>query len=214
MTITELISEARQDLLGDTVADYLWSDAQLTRFANEAILEACERAPLITRTNTISVVAGTAEYTLNEFTRQIYTAKLDLATSPLYQATESDLALYYTSQWRTKNNTPTHYVRTGNKIRLYPNPIVNDNLVIVAKSIPDDDFDLETDIDPAYHKDLLYYIAYKAYMYPDADSIATAKADEYLAKFTARFGPRKSAKWDKVSQNHVMYGGWIGGRMA
>ncbi len=47
MTINDLIKIARQDILNDVVPDYLWSDAQLERFANDAIAEACHRAPIL-----------------------------------------------------------------------------------------------------------------------------------------------------------------------
>lgn len=214
MTINDLITEAREDILDDiNSAKYLWSVKQLTRYANEAVLEACSRAPLINRVKTKAIVATTAEYVLDSFIRQIYVAKLDLQTEPLIQITDAQLSIGVGYNWRTSTGTPTHYIRTGHKLRLYPIPIVDDTLVMTTSSIPDDDFDFEEDIDPAYHKCLLYYIAYKAYMLNDADTYNPVKAADFLKMFDAVFGVKHTAKYNSVAFDTPMYGTIICGRM-
>lgn len=213
MTIADLVAEARADILADTAAEYLWSDVQLTRYANEAILKACSRAPLINRVKTNAIVATTAEYVLDSFVRQLYVAKLDLQTYPLIQTTDAQLSIEVGYNWRTRTGTPTHYIRTGHKLRLYPIPIVNDTLVMTTSSIPDDDFYFEDDIDPAYHKCLLYYIAYKAYMLNDVDTYNPVKAADFLKMFDAVFGVEHTAKYNSVAFDTSLYGTIIGGRM-
>jgi hypothetical protein len=213
MTIDDLITEARQDFLNDNVAPYLWSKEQLERFANEAILEACSRAPLLIRVRTVSVVDGTAEYAINEFTRQIQLAKLSLQTDPLIQTTDAKLSIFRGVHWRELEGTPTHYVRKGHSITLYPKPIVNDTLSLVTTNIPDDDFDFDADIDSAYHKGLVFWMAYKAFMFPDADTYNPVKANDFLVQFEAKFGKRKSAKYDSVAFDSPMYGTISAGRM-
>ena len=213
MTITDLVNETRADFLNDSVAPYLWSDAQLTRYANEAIQEACGRAPLIIRVKTVSVLPGTADYIIDSYTKQIQVAKLSLATSPLQPATDADLSTRIGYSWRTRNGTPIGYVRRGHKITLYPNPIVADTLVITASSLPDGDFDIEDDIDPAYHKSLIFYMVYKALMLNDADTYNPVKAADFLKMFDAKFGIQHTAKYNSVSYDTPMYSTVSPGRM-
>jgi hypothetical protein len=213
MDIASLVRYTREDFLDDTVEDYLWNTAQLTRFANEAVKQACIRAPLLKKSKTISVVADTADYTIESTVRQIYVAKLDLGVNPLIQETDEGLSLMIGSNWRTRTGTPTHYVRLGKKLRLYPIPLVNDTLVMSTSNIPDDDFDLEDDIDPTYHEALAFWIAYKAFMFPDKDTYNPVKAADYLAMFNSAFGDSHTAKYDEVSFNTPTYVSHAGGRI-
>jgi len=70
MTLAELIAAFRTDA-DDLVANpYLWSDAELTRWANEAEQEAALRAKLLFDASTmavcqIAVLAGTTSYALH-----------------------------------------------------------------------------------------------------------------------------------------------------
>jgi hypothetical protein len=212
MTITDLINEARADLLNDLATPYLWSDTQLTRFANEAIVEACQRAPLIARVSTVSIVAGTATYAINGTIRQLLYAKLALSLSPLLQTTDAELSMRVSTDWRLREGTPTHYLKAGHRLTLYPKPVVNDTLALSTSNVPDDAFDLDEDIDAVYHKPLLFYIAYKALMMNDADTYNPLKAADFLRMFTEVFGARKTAKYDQVEL--PMYGTLISGRMA
>lgn len=213
MSISDLVKEARFDILGDSVPEYLWSDKQLTRYANEAVQEACIRAPLIVKTYSIPVVATTAEYALSPYMRQINHAKMTLVEKPLAQSTDVALSMQYGYAWRDTAFTPTHYVRTKQKLRLYPVPIVNDTLFVTGSCIPDDDFDLDEDIDPGYNKGLLYWIAYKAYLLNDSDSGNKARADEFLGLFEGVFGRRRSAAFDTFAFNNPMYSTITSGRL-
>jgi hypothetical protein len=204
-TISDLVNEARSDLLNDTVADYLWSTEQLTRYANEAITEACKRAPLITRAKTLSIVAAQADYVMDASIRQIYRAKLNLATRPLLQTTDVILSMQHGTAYQTYTGTPTHFVRHGHKLKLYPIPIVDDTLRLDTSNTPDDDFDLDEDIDVGCYPNLLWYIAYKAYSLRDMDTYDPVKAQEYLNRFNAFFGQPKTARYDSFSQDNPMY---------
>lgn len=204
MNLTELIAAARTDILDDTVSPYLWSDAQLTRYANEAIKEACKRAPLLRRTYNVKVISGKAEYTLESSVRTILFAKLNNQVESLAQSTDAALsAVDY--QWRDLTGVPKAYVRTNTKLRLYPNPTTDDVLVLNTTNIPDEDFDLEDEFDQTYIESLMYWIAYKAYMLNDADTFNPVKASEFRQLFDAAFGLGHSAKWDQVAQDNPLY---------
>jgi hypothetical protein len=212
-TISDLVTEARTDLLNDTVADYLWSTEQLTRYANEAITEACKRAPLITRTKTVAVLKTVADYVMDSSIRQIYRAKLNLSTRPLIQSTDVIMSMQHGTEWQTRTGTPTHFIRHGHKLKLYPIPLVNDTLRIDASCLPDDDFDLDEDIDTSYYPAIVSYIAYKAFSLRDMDSYDPGKANELLAVFNAKFGQPHTARYDSFSQDNPMYATVVSGRM-
>lgn len=213
MTLAELLTKAREDFLDDAVAPQRWSDTQLKRFALEAMTEACKRADLLQRVDTIAVTATTEEYALEPYVKQIKVAKLDLSDYPLNQTTESELSLFTGSSWRITTGTPTHYVRIGSAIRLYPIPIVDDSLVIASSGLPEDDGALDL-INPEYHYGLLHYMAFKARNDRDLDKYDPVKAKEHLADFNDFFGLPKSAKYSEVAKATPMYGTMFGGRMA
>ena len=212
-TISDLVSEARTDLLNDTVADYLWSTEQLTRYANEAITEACKRVSLITRSKTVPVLKTIADYVMDSSTRQIYQAKLNLSTRPLIQSTDVILSMQHGTAWQTHTGTPMNFVRTGHKLRLYPIPLVDDTLTLNTSNTPDDDFDLDDDIDASFYPALIGYIAYKAYSLRDMDTYDPVKSAEYLTRFNAVFGQPRTAKYDSYSFDNPMYATATSGRM-
>ena len=217
MLMRDLVNEVRFDYLDDDSSS-LWSDAQLLRDANEAISEAFQRAPLLLKTSTLTIVAATAEYSIDPSIRLIYTAKLDLINTPLEQSTDAQLSLMFGSSWRVNTGTPVYYVRTGHKIRLYPIPIVNDSLVLNTTYILDysqsmlDDLDDFIDLD--YQKSLVHFFVYKAKSLRDIDTYDPVKAQEHLTLFDNMFGLKKTAKYNSVSFETPMYATISSGRMA
>lgn len=213
MTIAALIAEARRDLLNDYIEPYRWSDEQLTRYANEAVTEACNRIELIHKTKTLSVVAGTAAYVIDPYTQKIFYANLALGDTPLKQATAATLDITQGYQWRSRTGTPRDYIREGRTLTLFPNPVVNDTLTFNCTSIPDLTFDIDTDIEAADQKGLLYWIAYKAFLFPDPETFNNLRAIDYFTMFNSVYGVPKSTKYLHATQNNPMYGTIYGGRM-
>ena len=218
MTIADLVTECIEDILDDNdraQGDELWSDAKLTRYAKEAIKELCTRASVLIKNTTVSVVAATSEYSINSYIRQIYTANLTLADYPLIQKTNEELTLKYGRAWRLAAGTPTHFIRENHTIKLYPIPIANDTLTIKATHIPAT-ADYETDlalISPAYHKTLLYYMAYKSLLTNDADAGLQAKAADYLAMFEKEAGSKPSIHHEQFIFNTPTHGANVPIRM-
>lgn len=219
--LTDLVLHARFDILGDVVEPYLWPDDDLIRYANDAIVEACLRAPILKRVSAVATFAAIGTYQIDLSIKQILFAWLDLATKPLIQTTDSELSLNYGSQWRTRTGTPTHYVRVGHELTLFPVPVANDTLVISSTNTPDSTFDLDADIEPIYYNALMYYMAYLAFRTSvDVNPILgenrlqnPLKALEYLALFDAQFGTKKTAKFQQISQDTPLYGSVTGGRV-
>lgn len=206
-SITELVSTARRDVLdNDTIAPYRWSDAQLTQWANEAIQEACARASLLTETNTIVVITGTSDYPIDRKARQILFAKNSLQNYPLKQITDAELIVRHSRNWRIRKGTPTHYLRIGHTITLYPIPVADDTLTIQTVNnfvIGTPVTDLSELIDERYHVDLMHWIAHKAYISDrrDPDLHDPERSAEHNALFEAAFGFKHSAKYEQVVFN-------------
>lgn len=213
MSIASLIQDVREDIIDDVGLQKRLSDSQLTRFANEAIKEACMRAPLLVATKTFKVIAGKSEYELDEFTRQIIDVKFSLSPHPLRQETDDGLSLNYGSDWKLRAAPPTHYTRLNRVLRIYPIPVVDDVLAVKMSRIPDDDFDLDEDIDPSYYDSFKYYVAYKAFSQRDNDNYDPVKASSFLELFNSMFGTKHSAKYDTVNFNTPMYATVTSGRM-
>lgn len=215
MVIADFITQVRADFLDDTVTENLWTDVQLTRFIKEAINELCVRASVLNKSSNVYVAAGVASYDIDATIRQIYVAKLDLNDRPLQQTTEPELSISRGSAWRTTTGTPTHYVRRGHVITLYPQPLVSDVLVIASSNITDADdvaSDLEL-IDAVYHRSLMYYVAYKALLLHDADAGLQAKAADYLMLFESNVGIKHSVKHDQFKFDTPTYGSFVPTRM-
>ena len=215
MTLDELVDNTREDILMDLIPDaYLWSDKQLLRYAKEACLEACKRAPLINATHTKSVIVARASYDIDEEIRQIKSIILTSTTDPLTQTTDYEIQLMYGPQWRNNTGTPTHYIRTNHALLLYPIPEVADSITLYTTDRPDEFIYLDDEFDSSYHQALQYWIAHRAYQKNDANTFNSQKAIDYLAMFNAKFGEPKSARLEQFAFNNPMYGTIISGRMA
>lgn len=213
MAISDLVAQVREDILDDTVAPYLWSDAALTRYANEAVSEACKRAPLINRSSTIAVVVGTPTYLLDSSVKQVTLVITGATQSPLTQTTTAELDAFVGVHWRDQEGTPTHFIKQAHKLTLYPKPVATDSLLITSINTPDDDFDLDDDIDSSLHHGLMYYIAYKAYLKHDADTYNPERAAEHLALFDRYFGMQKSVRLQTIQSDMPLYQTLAGGRL-
>jgi len=211
VNIQDIVAYARTDILDDTISDnYLWNDKQLTRYAKDAVVEACKRAPILKATFSIPIVANTASYTMDRTVKQIYLATL---TNVIGQTTDEELSLLAGASWRTRTGTPTSYVRRDFTLTLYPKPVASDTLVLSTSIVPIDDFDLY-DIDEKFLSGLVYYVAYKAYGLRDADTFDKQASASNMELFNQFFGLPKSAKWHTIAQETPMYATVIGGRIA
>ena len=216
MTLAELINELRSDILEDDIAPYQWSDTQLVRYLNEGAKEACLRSPLYKDTQTVSVVAGTANYTLDDETLEIDEITLALQTDPLIMSTHDQVAIRYGASWRETTGTPLAYVRKDLTITLYPEPIVDDTMTIIAFRVPDKMTSASQipEFLDYYHQSLLYWAAYKAFLNPDIDQGNVDRGMSFMAMFERYFGPRKSAKYDAIQRNTPKYHSVAPRRMA
>lgn len=91
MTLAELITDFRLRT-GDVNPEYMFSDAQITSFANQAVTEAAIRSRLLFDTEDVTLTANTKRYTLNPVVFKVDSAVL---TEP----TVLDAELLTTAGW-------------------------------------------------------------------------------------------------------------------
>lgn len=211
MTLIQLIEHLRVSILDDTggtAVDWTtvsetdieayqlrWSNEELTRFINEAQNKVCSGSLVLRKSEEdfyINVVAGTAEYDYNPLIIKIKSAVLGSEAKELYP-TEFE-QLIGIKDWRTKEHTPTHYVvdESAYKIRLYPIPVINDELQLIYNRLPLTPLDWATpdgvpEIPEQYQIDMLDYAAHMAYMKDEANTLDPQKAITHLQKFNAQF---------------------------
>lgn len=107
MNLQDLVDELRENILNDRsdrtagTADYLWLDATLVRYINEAQRRFAKRALVIRDSTTtevvnVTIVAGITEYTLHPSIIGVLSAKISGATTDLIRVGHSILGEYIT----------------------------------------------------------------------------------------------------------------------
>lgn len=221
MTLQDLV-EAFRSRAQDNAAPYLWSDAEVKEFANDAENEAAERASLLRDTTTaaiceVDVVAATAGYLLDARILRVERAKLDLGATPLSLTSTAAMdrgsgvtprdwraqAMSWQSGgfgWEQRTGTPVMALldREGSrwKLTLYPKPVADDTLRLQVFRQPLADMaanDDEPEIPARLHIRLLDWMMHRAYSKQDTETFDQAKADKAEAAFTRTFGERIDA---------------------
>ena len=213
MTLNDLIDEFRT-ISQDVREPYLVSNESLVKYANEAVQQACERAPLLWDSTsafcTVPIVAATATYTLDAAVRQIDDFRLRSNGEALAQTSETVLQRIVGNRWPTDTDTPRAFIRHDGKIRLYPIPAVNDTLDLSVYRLPTATEAMTlahaktaSPIIPAkYHIDLVYWMLHRFYLVDDVDiAAAQAKAGTYFDLFESKFGIRPTARLERFRQD-------------
>ncbi len=183
--------------------DLLWSLPEWTEYANDAENEACIRANIIIdRTSAIagiSIISGTATYSIDEKILLIKRAKLSSGTEPLVKTSRRVLDATYPN-WEVDTGTVRSWLPDGsNKITLYKSPLANSTLNLMISRLPlaamllVNKLTVSPEIDTQYHQGLVDWMLHRAYSKQDSQTLDLGKAKEHLARFTKRFGERPPA---------------------
>jgi hypothetical protein len=203
MTLGELIKLARIRL-DDRVPEYLWSDAELTEFANTAVEEAADRTRCLRDTYTTPTAVGVYEYTF-PFTplwvhRAWYT---NPANGVREQVKFSSTQEFFTlTQFGNFSGTPPRFFASADTwatVRLNPIPSEVGTLLFEYSRLPSEDERMvgagdEPIIPTEMHRDLVHWIVYEAFTLRDSDTREKNGADKAEARFDRRFGPKISGK--------------------
>lgn len=211
MTLGELRALFRRQT-GDEKADYLWSNAEVTEFANEAEREACRRADLLidsktTKLCTVTVKAGKDGFDLDDVVLDIRRMRVNGLALSLDPISVADLDCGY-GAWETQTgNQLLHYVpdMTTAFIRVYPIPTQDTVLRMTVNRLPLQPMVRDTD-EPEilwrHHRKLIHWMMHLAYLKQDSETFDPAKAQREEAAFVKEFGPAKSARneqWQRMT---------------
>lgn len=202
MTLRELIALARRQSF-DNGAPLLWTDPEWTDYANEAEREACRRAHLIVDSETadlctFTLAIGAATIPRDPRVLRVRRILLGSHTRPLSRIDVRDLDICAPG-WESQQGLVEAYVGnySSGAIRLYRKTSIADTARLTVVRLPLDDMakdDDEPEIPTAYHRKLVDHMLELAYQKQDDETRDPKKEADAAARFTASFGPARSAK--------------------
>lgn len=205
MNLTALEALFRADIK-DAATPYLFSQAQVWAWLNEAEREACLRADLIFDEATaavcqVAVTAGTASYTLHaKITRVAYATFLATGASAedrvVLELVDRIELTRRRPHWRTETEEPRELIVEQRKARFGCIPQDDGTLALECYRLPLNDMaaaDAEPEIGAAHHLGLVQWAKYRAYLVPDTETYDEAAAERALAEFERIFGLRPDA---------------------
>lgn len=206
MNLGQLVEKFRIDA-DDNAAPYLWSNADLTMFLNEAQEEACIRGKLIFEADSQSIcevaISGLATtYPLNPSIIEIVYVSLTDSSGSVYPIEIKDrIELDRISpNWRDTVERPKYIIHLDNSIRIGCIPDADYTIKLEVHRLPlvglVDDTDIP-EINAAHHIKLVQYALYRAYSKPDADALNLNKAQTAYDNFERYFGARPNAELRK-----------------
>lgn len=215
MILAELVRACRErldDLGGDMEgldwetddSPLLWSNDELTRYANQAEREFCRRRPIedaeTAAVCTIAVTAGIPVYPYSDRIVGIKRAKLDSMDRPLTKVTRRWLD---TERWGWEGLTDEtdFYLDdlTEGRLRVVGAPTADDTLRLTVGRYPLADMawaDRDTvspEIPLKHHDDLIHWMLHLAYLKADAETFDAKRAGGFADLFEAEVGPRIDA---------------------
>lgn len=184
-TVGDLIKAFREDER-DAVEPFLWTDAQLVRFANEALTEfALETKSIYDDSSYITRF----DYAAGQQDFELHPAVIDVV-----EAYAAGRQLRVTAPGVVRRNelpsggTPELLVlnRSANALKLYPAPALAGSLELTVIRKPLGEVgkaDAIPDVPQDERRHLLLYMAHRAYNVHDADVFDPAKARDFLSEF-------------------------------
>ena len=205
MKVADFI-EAFRDQVADHAVPPFWSDAQIVRYLNEAVQEACERAKLIEdrltpAVCTITLAPDVSTYQLHPSVFEIKRATL--RGRPLDETSVEELDCDFPG-WESAKGLPRAFIfeqangARAASIRLVRIPTQADTLALTVyrgalKPLSADFDTAKPEIPERFHERLMDWVLHRAYLKQDADTFDPTKAAESKALFVQAFGERPDA---------------------
>lgn len=202
MQLSELITLFRQEA-DDTVQPYLWSDAELIDFANDAQDEACRRGRLLVDSTTPEITSRSVLVADNGLlpldARVLFIRRARLAGRVALQRMNMQDMESWNAFWQDMApGTPTMFITdysTG-YVQLWPMPDANSTLLLTVVRMPMNQMNDGSDVPeiaPRWHRSLRHWMLYRAYSKQDSEANDPKKAADSLALFEQEFGKKSSA---------------------
>jgi hypothetical protein len=201
----------------DNTSELLWSNESLSRYINEAEIQAVRRCLPIKdfTTYTIDVVAAKHTYDVDPKIIRVLDIDSDDTGLPLTKTEYEELR--NVQNWRTVTGTVTDYLidYEAKKIRLYKIPTETDTLNLTVYRLPLKTLDWEhqdriPEIREEYHIPMLHYAAFLAYSKQDADVFDPQKAAYHLQQFNSEFSDTSAyseTRKRREGKRTITYGG-------
>ncbi len=196
MNVAELRAAFRRDA-DDRAEPFLWPDEDILDWLNEAQREACVRARLLFRRDTLTVSQGEAVLALPPGWFEIRFAALREGGTfrqilCQYDAWEQDRLRPY---WRTESRCPDGFVCRDGELELNALPDRDYVLFLEGYCFPpalhaDGD---EPGIEAVHHPELLHWALFRACSVPDKEMFDAGRAAEHEARFEHYFGRKPGA---------------------
>ena len=215
MNVEQFIDRFRSER-DDRATPYLFSDAEIVDWLNEAIEEACQRAHLIedaqSAFTSFNVTAGTVYTPLPPYVIKVMRVTVDgMKIDP---TSEEELDRM-DRRWELRTGQPQGWIfgRDGS-LRLFPTPSKTVAVKIRVSRLPVDLLspDLgaeEPEIPQQWHVKLLNWVYNRALRKNEVETQDLEKAYEYETRFIADFGIRENANVERKhrdkSPNVVQY---------
>lgn len=205
MTVQDFIDEYRR-VIDDQAAPFLLADADIVRYLNDAVDEACERALLIEdrsspEATSIALVAGQGSYPLHASVIKV--KRVALGRRVLTE-TSSEKMDEECCGWETMAGSPRHYIHTGAgdlvlvRIPRAEDVAVDPALALTVYRKPLTPLSVgalteSPEINALYHPRLFPWIYRCAYLKRDSEIYDASRAAQEEAIFAASFGVRPDA---------------------
>lgn len=214
MNLKELRGALRE-MLGDQTGPYLWPDAQLNRYLNNAVREACLRARLLKddadsrpRLCNIGVDPSQPFIHIDPSILVVRSGSVTVPQTEKLWALSADSMdkLYPDWDTYTQPGTPRYMVMdlTQKTLRLHPKPAVATTLRLRVWRVPMKSEQMKDDDDCSIvhlpdDEELCHWAASEAFMVNDSELRSETKAAMHLQLFEQRFGSRPTlhdmARW-------------------
>lgn len=207
MTLLEILTEFRARTT-DTSAPYLWSDAELVGYLNEAINEAAEEAWLFKDSltaaicqKTILAIDATPSYALDSRVLRVLSARIVGQSQPLIRKFKIQMDSLYPGWESATPATPRFYLTDYSEgyITLYPKSSANATLAMTVMRLPKDQMSLGSmsaspEIHFRYHRDLVDGMLARAYNKEDSETLDPQKAQRHLGYWKSHLERMKLAR--------------------
>ncbi|KJU83827.1 hypothetical protein MBAV_003987 [Candidatus Magnetobacterium bavaricum] len=189
MTVKDILQRTRQ-LLTDNIPPYLWSDAELVDYLNDAINELLIQTRLLIDSATpdicrIDVSANVNAYALD---KRVIALKrvVSQGTGTLLVRVTQPYMDALNANWEQTTGSPRNYLldATSGYLTLYPTPDKSDTLRLTVYRLPINELtptaqDLEPEVNYRYHPRLIAGILCRAYEKTDTETFNPTGGQKY-----------------------------------
>lgn len=194
MTLADLILSCRRKAI-DTGEPPFWSDEQWVDALNEAEVESCIRARLIEDDAIYSGAVALDPY-VSLPARAFAVQRVLVGDEEIEMLSRNDFQRRRFGDWESFTGDPVECYRIGDRLRLYPTPVTDADVTVVAFCTPKDQMELANsasvspEIDERLHIKLVDWALACFYRTPDSDYGNKDLADRHETRFAQTFGQR------------------------